>query len=121
MSARAPLDVDLEDKLLYGLTPTRLAYVVVGLLAAFALCSSHWAPGIIRGFVAACDLSIAAGAAWGRWRGRPSDSWAVDAVRFVATNHRLSWHPTVITLLGSRPADIRARSRRIVAAIASYT
>ena len=33
MPARVPLDVDLEDKLIYGLTPMRLAYLVVSLLA----------------------------------------------------------------------------------------
>ena len=37
MRAKAPLDVDLEDKLLYGLTPMRLAYLVVGLVAGFGL------------------------------------------------------------------------------------
>jgi len=40
MPAHVPLDVDLEDKLLYGLTPIRLMYLVVSLLAGFALWSS---------------------------------------------------------------------------------
>src|SRR5665811_2374740 len=44
MPARVPLDVDLEDRLLYGLTPIRLAYAVGALLAAFALWSSPWGP-----------------------------------------------------------------------------
>jgi len=37
MPARVLLDVDLEDKLLYGLTPMRLAHLVVSLLGGFAL------------------------------------------------------------------------------------
>ncbi|MDP9225902.1 MAG: PrgI family protein, partial [Actinomycetota bacterium] len=61
MRARAPLDVDLEDKLLYGLTPTRLAYLVIALLAAFALWSSPWAPSPVR--AASCLVVAAVGAA----------------------------------------------------------
>jgi len=120
MSARAPLDVDLEDKLLYGLTPTRLAYVVVGLLTAFALCSSHWATGVVRGVVVAFDLLIAAIAGWGRWCGRPSDEWAVDAARFLAANHRLSWHPRVAWLAGWRPTNIRTLSKRRAPGLSSH-
>src|SRR5438874_90854 len=37
MRARVPLDVDLEDRLLYGLTPVRLAYVVLAGLAVIAV------------------------------------------------------------------------------------
>jgi hypothetical protein len=93
VSARAPLDVDLEDRLLYGLTPTRLAYVVVGLLSAFSVWSAHWAPAWVR---AACALLLAcvgAAAAWGRWRGRPAEGWVVDIVSYVIATYRLRWTP----------------------------
>ena len=91
MHARVPLDVDMEDRLLYGLTPIRLAYIVVALLGAITLWSSHWAPAIARG-VASC-LVIAGGAAlaWGRWRGRAADGWAVDIAKFIFVTYRLSW------------------------------
>src|SRR5260370_874912 len=62
MSARVPLDVGLEDKLLYGLTPTRLVYLVIALLSAFAIWSGHWSIAPIRG--AAAAPLCAAGAAW---------------------------------------------------------
>jgi hypothetical protein len=90
MHARAPLDVDLEDKLLYGLTPIRLAYVVVALLGGFALWSSPWAPSPAR--IVACLTVVASGAAlgWGRWRGRPADAWLADISIFVITNHRIT-------------------------------
>jgi hypothetical protein len=89
MRARAPLDVDLEDKLLYGLTPMRLAYLVIGLVAGFGLWSSQWAPSPVRAFV--CVFAIAAGAiaAWGRWRGRAVDGWAADFALFVLSTHRI--------------------------------
>ena len=88
MRARAPLDVDLEDKLLYGLTPMRLAYLVVGLVTGFGLWSSPWAPSPVRAF--ACVIAIASGAiaAWGRWRGRAVDGWAADFALFMLSTHR---------------------------------
>jgi hypothetical protein len=89
MRARAPLDVDLEDKLLYGLTPMRLAYLVVALVGGFGLWSSPWAPSPVR-FVA-CAVVVGAGAvaAWGRWRGRAVDGWVADLSLFVISAHRL--------------------------------
>lgn len=90
MRARAPLDVDLEDKLLYGLTPTRLAYLVLALLAAFALWSSPWAPSPVRAASCLVVAAVGAAAAWGRWRGRAVDAWAGDISLFVINNHRLA-------------------------------
>lgn len=91
MPARVPLDVDLEDKLVYGLTPIRLGYLVLALVGGFSTWSSPWAPAVARG---ACALAIAAigvAAAWGRWRGRPADAWAVDVAWFVLANLRAEW------------------------------
>ncbi|HEV2033564.1 MAG TPA: hypothetical protein VGU71_05120 [Candidatus Dormibacteraeota bacterium] len=92
MPARAPLDVDLEDKLLYGLTPTRLGYVVLAFLCGFAMWSSRWAAMPIR--AAACLVVFAAGAtlAWGRWRGRAVDSWLTDIAAFVPRTQRVVWN-----------------------------
>lgn len=91
MSARVPLDVDLEDKLLYGLTPTRLVYLVVALLAAFALWTGHWTIAPIRGAAAAVVAAIGAVAGWGRWRGRPVDRWVTDLGLFVLATYRIRW------------------------------
>ena len=85
------MDVDLEDRLLYGLTPTRLAYVVLALLGAFALWSSQWAPAPVRGFASAVVIGVGAAAAWGRWRGRAIDAWFGDLSLFVINTHRLAW------------------------------
>jgi hypothetical protein len=93
MSARVPLDVDLEDKLLYGLTPTRLVYLVIGLLAAFSTWSAHWASPPARAASALVIASAAAVAAWGRWRGRPLDCWVTDIAIYFATSYRLRWKP----------------------------
>ena len=91
MPAKAPLDVDLEDKLVYGLTPVRLAYLVVALLAGFSVWTSQWAPASIRGAAAMLVVVIGAAAAWGRWRGRAADRWATDLAAFVYANYRIEW------------------------------
>jgi hypothetical protein len=85
--ARVPLDVDLEDTLLYGLTPMRLAYIVVALLAAFSLWSGRWSEAPVRALAALLIAGLGAVAAWGRWRQRPVDSWLVDFATFVLANY----------------------------------
>jgi hypothetical protein len=88
---RAPLDVDLEDRLLYGLTPMRLAYAVGALLGAFALWSSPSGPVGLRAAASALVIGVGALMSWGRWRGGPADRWFVDLVLFVVRTHRLVW------------------------------
>ena len=83
------MDVDLEDKLLYGLTPMRLAYLVVALVGGFALWSSSWAPSPVRAFACLAVVATGAVAAWGRWHGRPVDGWVADISIFVISTHRV--------------------------------
>lgn len=89
MPARVPLDVDMEDRLLYGLTPMRLGYLVVGLLAGFSVWSTHWAATPFRAGAAITIASLGAAAAWGRWRGRSLDSWVADLAIFTIATHRV--------------------------------
>lgn len=91
MTVRAPLDVDLEDKLVYGLTPIRLAYMAIALVFGFALWSSHWAPELLRGGSTGVVIVVGAAAAWGRWRGRAADQWAADISVFLLRNYRVEW------------------------------
>lgn len=89
VAARAPLDVDLEDKLVYGLTPTRLAYMAIALVAGLALWSSQWAPAVVRIVASSGVIATGAVAAWGRWHGRPTDRWVIDFCVFVWSNYRI--------------------------------
>jgi hypothetical protein len=91
MPARVPLDVDLEDRLLYGLTPMRLAYAVGASLAGFAIWSTPWGPTPLRAAAASLVIGIGAIVSWGRWRGTPADVWTVDLVMFALRNHRVTW------------------------------
>ena len=92
MPARVPLDVDLEDKLMYGLTPARLAYMVFAMLAGFGVWSSTWSPMSVRAAVAIACISVGAVVSWGTWRGRAADMWIVDLVLFCVRTHRVTWN-----------------------------
>jgi uncharacterized membrane protein len=76
---------------MYGLTPTRLAYLVIALVAGLALWSSSWALAPVRGGVATSLIGVGVVAAWGRFRRRAVDEWAVDGVLFLLATHRLRW------------------------------
>jgi hypothetical protein len=91
MAARIPLDVDLEDRLLYGLTPTRLGYLVVALLGGFAIWTSQWSPLPVRAAAALLVVGTGAVVSWGRWRGRAADVWLVDVMLFAVRTHRVTW------------------------------
>src|SRR5437879_6189747 len=92
MRARVPLDVDLEDRLLYGLTATRLVYLLIGLLGGFALWSAHWAGQPVRAATCLIAVGLGAGIAWGRWRGRALDSWLADLALYAARGYRVVWN-----------------------------
>jgi len=112
MTARAPLDVDLEDKLVYGLTPIRLAYVAVALVAGFAIWSSHWAPAVLRDVAVATVILGGATAAWGRWRGRAADEWALDLAVFLMRNYTVDWQAARWRLPGlTQTVEVDSRDR----------
>jgi len=89
MNARVPQDVDLEDRLIYGLSPVRFGYLVIAVLGALTL----WRlDGLSPWFRALpCLLVLAAGAAlaWGRWGGRALDRWLIDLCVYVRRNYGL--------------------------------
>ena len=102
MRAKAPLDVDLEDKLLYGLTPIRLGYLVMAMLGGMTLWNGGWAPTPVRAIACLAVIGIGAAAAWGRWRGRATDEWLTDIATFVLRTHRVVVDREVIERARSR-------------------
>src|SRR5215472_1631685 len=89
MAVRAPQDVDLEDKLIYGLSPLRFAYLVVAALTCLCTWRLEALPALAR--LPLCLAVIAAGAAlaWGRWKGQPADRCLRDAVLFARRNYHV--------------------------------
>jgi hypothetical protein len=88
MRARIPAGIDLEDRLLYGLSPARLGYVAaLAVLAIWLWRQPVWLP--LR--LVAALLLVAAGCAvgWLRRDGRHLDAWAEDLARYVLRNYRI--------------------------------
>ncbi|MDQ6774402.1 MAG: hypothetical protein M3024_15710 [Candidatus Dormibacteraeota bacterium] len=89
MVARIPQDVDLEDNLVYGLSPIRFGYLAVAAVGALTLWNLHQLPAAVRGLLCALLLGVGVAVAWGRWRGRPVDLTVVDAAVFGRRNFEL--------------------------------
>jgi hypothetical protein len=87
-----PQDVDLEDKLIYGLTPGRFGYLVVAALTAVMLWNVAGLPSGLR--LPGCLVLCAAGGllSWGRFAGRPADRFLADALIFFSRTYRLRRH-----------------------------
>ncbi|HXM54036.1 MAG TPA: PrgI family protein [Candidatus Dormibacteraeota bacterium] len=92
MGARVPQDVDLEDRLIFGLSPLRFGYLVIGALAALSLWRVAGVPGWLRAVPCLLLVGGAAGLAWGRWQGRAVDRWVIDLAVFVGRNYRVGRH-----------------------------
>ena len=89
MNARVPQDVDLEDRLIYGLSPVRFGYLVIAVLGALSLWRLDALPAWVRAIPCVLLLAAGAGLSWGRWRGRAVDRWLVDVGVFVRRNYRV--------------------------------
>jgi hypothetical protein len=120
MRARVPLDVDLEDRLIYGLTPTRFGYLVIGGLTAMASWYSLPTPELARGISGALVLGVAAGIAWGRLRGRTFDAWLADIVRFHLRNYELQFDGSPFRRAASAPVHALQHSARWIGVAAQW-
>jgi hypothetical protein len=89
MRARIPAGIDLEDRLLYGLSPARLGYVVgLAVLASWCWRQPVWWPLRIIAAIALLAAALAVG--WMRHEGRHLDAWAEDLARHALARYRLS-------------------------------
>lgn len=88
MRARIPAGIDLEDKLLYGLSPARLGYVTA-LVGGAIWVLRQPLPGPLRWFCTAALLAAAAAVGWLSKGGRHLDAWAADLARHVTRRYRL--------------------------------
>jgi hypothetical protein len=88
MRARIPAGIDLEDRLLYGLSPARLGYVAgLAVLASWCWRQPVWWPLRIAAAIAILAAAVAVG--WLRHDGRHLDAWAEDVIRHVIARYRV--------------------------------
>ena len=88
MRTRIPAGIDLEDRLLYGLSPARLGYVAgLAVLASWCWRQPVWTPLRI---LAALVLMAAAGVVgWLRYDGRHVDAWVEDIARHARARYSI--------------------------------
>lgn len=110
LRARAPLDLDLEDHLIFGLTPVRFGYLAVGALAAYTL-GGH-APGPLGLPLALLSIGVAAAFAWLRHQGRPLDAWLLDIAVHARRNLEVEVDPVVLRRIR---APLRRQQLRTIA------
>jgi hypothetical protein len=88
MRARIPAGIDLEDRLLYGLSPARLGYVAgLAVLASWFWRQPLWGPLRIAGAIIL--LATAATVGWAQRDGRHLDAWAEDITRHMLGRYRV--------------------------------
>jgi hypothetical protein len=87
MNPRVPQDVDLEDRLIYGLSPVRFGYLVIAVLGALTLWRIGALPPWVRAIPCLFVVAGGAGLAWGRWNGRAVDRWLLDLGVYVRRNY----------------------------------
>ena len=105
MNARVPQDVDLEDQLIYGLSPVRFGYIVLAVLGALTLWRLDAVSPWLRAVPCLLVLAAGGGLAWGRWRGRALDRWLIDMSVYVRRNHAIQ-----VRLRRAVPVPLRAIS-----------
>ena len=110
MRARIPAGIDLEDRLLYGLSPARLGYVAgLAVLASWFWRQPVWVP--LRVVPAVLLLATAAAVGWLRHDGRHLDDWARDLVLYLMASYCLEVDWAVLRKLArSLPLVNRRRS-----------
>jgi hypothetical protein len=111
MNARVPQDVDLEDRLIYGLSPVRFGYLVIAVLGALTLWRFDALSPWLRAVPCLLVLAAGAGLAWGRWRGRALDRWLADLFVYLRRNYALGLRrapvPLRLRAIGSIGGDSR--------------
>ncbi|HEV2953346.1 MAG TPA: PrgI family protein [Candidatus Dormibacteraeota bacterium] len=88
-AARVPQDVDLEDRLIFGLSPHRLLYLLGFGGLALAVMPRTSGADLLNLPICLGLAAVASLAAWGRRDGRPIDLWLADLSRYLVANYRL--------------------------------
>ncbi len=107
MSARhheVPTHLNVEDKVLFGLTVRQFLYVLVGCSAAYALWDQLGSSALgIRVIVVGLCASLTLALALLRPAGRALEEWLLAALLFAASPRRATWQSSEPDILDWRP------------------
>jgi hypothetical protein len=100
-----PTHLDVEDKLLFGLTMRQFLYIVVGSSIAYGLWErTASAPDALRLSATAVCVIVAIALALVRPFGRPLEEWLLAAGLYMSLPRRASWRPNEPEAADWRPA-----------------
>jgi hypothetical protein len=89
-----PTHLNVEDKIVFGLSVRQFLYVLVGSSASYTLWQQFAATGdVVRASLAALSLVTTLAFALVRPAGRPLEEWLAAAVLFAAAPRRAVWRP----------------------------
>ena len=101
-----PTHLNVEDKLLLGLTVRQFLYVLVGASASYGLWNQiHALPSIVSASGVGICVLLTAALVLVRPHGRPLEEWLLAACAFAATPRRTTWRPREPAAADWRPAD----------------
>jgi hypothetical protein len=99
-----PTHLNVEDKLLFGLTARQFLYVLVGTSLSYGMWDQTVAaPPALRVTIVAICLLAAAAMAWLRPHNRPLEEWLLASCVYVATPRRATWRPREPQAIEWRP------------------
>jgi len=100
-----PTHLNVEDKLLLGLTARQFLYVLVGTSLSYGMWNQLFdAPPVLRVTIVAACLLAAAAMALLRPLDRPLEEWLLAACVFVGTPRKATWRPREPDAAEWRPA-----------------
>ncbi len=100
-----PTHLNVEDKLLFGLTARQFLYVLVGSSMAYAVWDqAATAPSALRISITAACMLVGAALALVRPFGRSLEEWLLAGLIFVSRPRRTIWLPREPEAADWRPA-----------------
>src|SRR4030081_3761385 len=108
---RIPHELNGEDQFILGLSVTRLAALVLGLLTAYTILHLSL-PAPIQLAAAAIATLLGAAVAWIRPEGRSLIHWALAAVEFKLTEH-IGEEPALSRRPGAGPQQLESPRPRL--------
>lgn len=100
-----PTHLDVEDKVLYGLTVRQFLYLLVGSSASYAMWDQVAVVGDgLRVAIVGCCIGTSLAFALVRPAGRALEEWLVVCLVFAASPRRATWQPKEPVAADWRPA-----------------
>ena len=100
-----PTHLDVEDKVVFGLTVRQFLYLLVGSSASYALWGQSPTLGDgLRVAAAGACIAVTLAFAFVRPAGRALEEWVVAGLIFAASPRRATWQPAEPLATDWRPA-----------------